>query len=124
MTNIPATAEEVLTILEALAQMDHNAPVQHLPQYVLVHAFRSLKLSTLEQREVMGMVTAEFVSIDEVKRFVSDRMLFYSLWSRTFHKTGRADAGRRRTGRGAPGQEPQVSAEQEEEARERRRGGL
>ena len=54
MTNIPATAKEVLTILEALAQMDHNAPVQHLPQYVLVHAFRSLKLSTLEQREVIG----------------------------------------------------------------------
>ena len=85
MTNIPATAEKILTILEALAQMDQDGSVQHLPQDVLVHVFRSLKLNTLEQREVMSMVTAEFVSIDEVKKFVSERMLFYALWSRTFY---------------------------------------
>ena len=112
MTNIPATAEKILTILEALAQMDQDGPVQHLPQDVLVHVFRSLKLSTLEQREVMGMATAEFVSIHEIKRFVSDRMLFYSLWSRTFHKTDQErraslglQAGRTQAG-GALGGEP------------------
>ena len=83
---IPATAEEILTMLEALAQMDQGT-VQLLPQDVLVHVFRALKLSMLEQKEVMPMITADFVTTDEVKKFMYDRMLFYSMWQRTFHKT-------------------------------------
>ena len=79
MLQIPATAEEILTILKALAQMNQDFAALHLPQNVLVHVFCALKLSTLKHWEVMGMVTAEFISNEEVKRFVSDRILFYSL---------------------------------------------
>ena len=85
-TQIPTTAEEILTVLEALAQMDQGT-VQLLPQNVLLLVFRALKLSTLEQKEVMQMITADSVTIDKVKKFVNDRMLFFSMWSRTFHKT-------------------------------------
>ena len=74
-SQIPATAEAILTVLEALAQMEQET-VQHLPQDVLVHVFRALKLSTLEQKEVMPMITADSVTLDEVKSFVDDRMYF------------------------------------------------
>ena len=86
-SQIPATPEAILTVLEALAQMEQETAVQHLPQDVLVHVFRALKLSVLEQKEVMPMITADSVTLNEVKSFVNDRMYFYYMWTRTFHKT-------------------------------------
>ena len=64
-SQIPSTTEAILTALEALSQMDQGT-VQHLPQDVLVHEFRALQLSTLEKKEVMPMVTADAVTLDEV----------------------------------------------------------
>ena len=78
---IPAIAEEILTILEALAQMDQDSTSPRIPQDILVHIFRTLKLTLLEQRDVIGLVTAEHTTIEEVKQFVNDRMIFYSLWA-------------------------------------------
>ena len=83
---IPAIVEEILTILEALAQMDQDSTSPHIPQDILVHIFRALKLCLPEQRDVIGLVTAERATIEEVKQFVNDRMIFYSLWTRTFLK--------------------------------------
>ena len=86
---IPGTAEEILTILEALANMDKDSTDSappHLPQDILVHIFCALKLSVLEQLDVIGLVTAEHATVKEVKHFVNDRMIFYSIWKRTFLK--------------------------------------
>ena len=60
--------------------------VQTLPQDVLVHIFRALRLTTLEQRDVIGMITKDFTTIEEVRKYVTDRMLFFSMWERTFRK--------------------------------------
>ena len=78
-SQIPTTAEAIFTVLEALAQMDQET-VQHLPQDVLVLVFRALKLSTGEQKEVRPMMTADAITLDEVKS-----MYFYSMWTLIFH---------------------------------------
>ena len=85
-SQIPAKAEEILTILESLAQMEPET-VQTLPQDVLVHIFRALRLTTIEQRDVIGMITKDFTTIEEVRKYVTDRMLFFSMWERTFRKS-------------------------------------
>ena len=64
--DIPGTAEEIFTILEVLAQMveDPSDPApQHLPQDTLIHVFCALKLTVLEQRNVIGLFTADHASL-------------------------------------------------------------
>ena len=64
--DILGTAEEILTILEAFAQMDQDSTdptPPHLPQDILVHIFQALKLTMLEQRDVIGLVTADHASL-------------------------------------------------------------
>ena len=85
-SQIPAKAEEILTILESLVQMEPET-FQNLPQDVLVHIFRALRRTTIEQRDVINMITKDFTTIEEVKKYVTDRRLFFSMWERTFRKS-------------------------------------
>ena len=86
-SNIPAKAEEILSVLESLAQMEPDNEEPTLPQDVLPHIFRALRLNTSEQRDVINMITQDFTTIEEVKKYVTDRMLFFTMWHRTFKKS-------------------------------------
>ena len=58
-----------------------------LPQDVLPHIFRALRLNTTKQRDVINMITKDFTTIEEIKKYVTDRMLFFSMWERIFRKS-------------------------------------
>ena len=55
-----------------------------LPQDVLPHIFRALRLNVSKQRGVINMITQDVTTIEEVKKYVTDRQLFFSMWKRTF----------------------------------------
>ena len=78
-SSIPAKAEEILSVLESLAQMEPGTGGSTLPQDVLPHIFRALRLNTTEQRDVINMITKDFTTIEEVKKYVTDRQLFFSM---------------------------------------------
>ena len=78
-SSIPAKAEEVLSVLESLAQMEPDNDEPTLPQDVLPHIFRALRLNVSEQRGVINMITQDVTTIEEVKNYVTDRMLFFTM---------------------------------------------
>ena len=72
-SQIPTTAEAILTILEALAKMEPGE-VQCLPQEALANVFLALKLNHDEQIKVLPFLQCEGgMTLDEIKE-----------WCRTF----------------------------------------
>ena len=86
-SQIPATAEAILTILKALANMEPGEE-QYLPQEAMAHVFRALRLNQDEQIKVLPLLQREGrVTLDKMKAFTRKRHSEYSLWVRTFCQT-------------------------------------
>ena len=86
-SQIPETAEAILTILEAIRAMEIDEE-QYLPQDATASVLRALRLNQAEQLKAIPMLQKDSgVTISEMKEFTEKRHADYTMWVRTFAQT-------------------------------------
>ena len=89
-SQIPETAEAILTILEAIRAMEIDEE-QYLPQDATASVLRALRLNQAEQLKAIPMLQKDSgVTISEMKEFTEKCHADYTMWVRTFAQTEKA----------------------------------